>query len=197
MLRDAIPQRRNVPSRPHYTDYRDDLRTDFNGRCGYCDDSDFHCDPICFHIDHFAPKSRFKALETEYGNLVYACRFCNVRKSSHWVGLDPATPNDGKRGFVDPCDPCYDAHLSRSTEGAIISRSALGQYMFKRLGLHLVRHQVLWHSRRARKLRDEIDLLIVRYKQSNLPNSAIYTALLERYRDLTIAIDRYEGQAHE
>lgn len=195
MLRDAIPQRREVPAQAKYADYREDLRTDFNGRCGYCDDSDAYCDPICFHIDHFAPKSRFAALETAYGNLVYACRFCNMRKSNHWVGSDPTASNDGERGFVDPCEHSYDDHLERSAEGAIVSKTVLGQYMSRRLSLHLVRHQVLWNSRRARRLRDEIDPLIERYRQSGAPKSDTYTALLERYRDLTIEIERYEGLA--
>jgi len=190
-----MPQRRDVPAQAKYIDYRDDLRADFNGRCGYCDDSDAYCDPICFHIDHFAPKSRFAELETEYQNLVYACRFCNMRKSNHWVGADPTAPNDGERGFVDPCDQDYDDHLERSPEGAIVSKTPLGRYISTRLSLHLVRHQVLWNSRRARRLRDEIDPLIDRYRESGLPNSATYTALLERYRDLTIEIERYEGLA--
>ena len=197
VLRDAIPQRRNIPARPKYGDYREDLKTDFNGRCGYCDDSDAFCDPSCFHIDHFAPKSRFAELETIYSNLVYACRFCNMRKSDHWIGTDSATPNDGVRGFVDPCVQQYDDHLERSSEGAIISKTRLGQYMSRRLCLHLVRHQVLWNSRRARRLRDEIDPLIERYEQSGLPNPTAYTLLLKRYRDLTQEIERYEGLAHD
>ena len=195
MLRDAIPQRRDVPVQAKYNDYRDDLREDFNGRCGYCDDSDVNCDPICFHIDHFAPKSRFAELETAYQNLVYACRFCNMRKSNHWVGTDPATPNDGERGFIDPCGQDYDDHLERSPEGAIVSKTPLGRYISRRLSLHLVRHQVLWNSRRARRLRDEIDPLIARYQQSGSPKSASYTALLERYRDLTIEIENFEALA--
>jgi uncharacterized protein (TIGR02646 family) len=186
-----------VPAQARYADYREDLRADFNGRCGYCDDSDAFCDPISFHIDHFAPKSRFVELETVYGNLVYACRFCNMRKSNHWIGTDPSVPNDGERGFVDPCDQNYDDHLERSPEGAILPRTALGQYMSRRLSLHLIRHQVLWNSRRARQLRDEIDPLIERYEQSGSPNSERYTALLKRYRDLTREIERYEGLAYE
>lgn len=197
VLRDAIPLRSDVAVQVKYADYRADLRGDFNGRCGYCDDSDAYCDPICFHIDHFAPKSRFAELETTYINLVYACRFCNMRKSNHWVGDDPATPNDGTRGFVDPCDEQYDDHLERSVDGAIVAKTPLGRYMTRRLCLHLVRHQVLWNSRRARKLREQIDPLIDRYQEADLPKSATYTALLERYRDLTREIERYEGLALE
>lgn len=120
-----------------------------------------------------------------------------MRKSNHWIGTDPTTPNDGERGFVDPCEQDYDEHLERTSEGAIISKTALGKYMSRRLCLHLVRHQVLWISRRARRLRDEIDPLIEQYRQSGLPNSAAYTDLLERYRDLTIEIEKYEGLARE
>ncbi len=194
-LRELKPARRDIAAKLKYTDYREDLRTDFNGCCGYCDDSDAYTDSICFHIDHFAPKSQFAELETSYANLIYACRFCNMRKSYHWIGLDSTVPNDGSRGFVDPCDDQYDDHLERTAEGAIVSKTVLGRYMVNRLNLHLIRHQVLWNSRRARKLREEIDPLIERFKQAELPKSEAYIALLERYIDLTREIERYEGLA--
>ena len=194
-LRELKPARREIVAKPKYTDYREDLRADFNGRCGYCDDSDAYTDSICFHIDHFAPKTQFAELVTSYANLIYACRFCNMRKSYHWIGLDPNVPNDGSRGFVDPCDDQYDDHLERTPEGAIVSKTVLGLYMVNRLNLHLIRHQVLWNSRRARKIREEIDPLIERFKQAGLPKSDAYVALLERYIDLTKEIERYEGLA--
>lgn len=196
-LRDAIPVRSDVAEQAKYTRYRDDLRADFKGRCGYCDDSDANLDPICFHIDHFAPQKLFPDLATAYENLVYACRFCNMRKSYHWIGIDATVPNDGERGFVDPCDESYDEHLERSSEGAIIPKTELGNYMIERLGLYLLRHQTLWNARRLRQLREEIDPLIERCEASGLAKSANYIALLKRYRALTKEIDRYEGRAYD
>ena len=194
-LRETKPIRRDLDARPKYTDYRDDLRADFNGSCGYCDDSDEFVDRICFHIDHFAPKKKFPDLESVYSNLVYACRFCNIGKSDYWIGNDPSIPNDGSRGFIDPCDDQYDDHLERNSTGAIISKSKLGLYMMNRLNLQLIRHQALWNSRRARSLREEITQLIIRYNEANLLNFNTNVALLQRYINLTKEIERYEHLA--
>ena len=90
-VRTNLPKRSDVAPRNSYREYRAELRHDFFGSCGYCGDDDERVDRITFHIDHFAPKSVFPDLALSYGNLVYACRFCNVGKSNHWIGSDPAT----------------------------------------------------------------------------------------------------------
>lgn len=189
------PVRREVEVREKYTEYREDLRTDFNGACGYCDDSDLRIDRIGFHIDHFAPKKRFPHLENTYTNLVYSCRFCNIHKSKHWIGEDPTAHHDGKRGFIDPCNNEYDEHLERNPSGRIVGKSELGCYIVRRLNLNLLRHQLLWKARRARALRDEIGPLLDRHKIAGLPKNGIYTELLERFRDLTEKIEAYELSA--
>lgn len=189
------PARSAVPPRTPYTAYRNELRTDFHGCCGYCDDSDERCDRISFHIDHFVPKTRFPALETEYGNLVYACRFCNIHKSSKWIGNDHAVHNDGTIGFIDPCTADYDDHVHRDAHGRICGRTDLGKYIVKELNLGLLRHELLWRSRRARVLRDMIPPLIERYDAAGLPKSDTYVDLLKRYMELSRRIDSYELQA--
>lgn len=192
LVQQTKPARRAVAAQSKYTAYRDDLRADFNGACGYCDDSDEGLDRILFHIDHFAPQARFRKLETEYTNLVYACRFCNICKSNHWVGDDPLTPNDGQRGFIDPCSADYELNLERDDRGRITAKSPLGTYIIRRLKLNLVRHELLWNARRLRLLRDEADAMIVRYEASGRPDSAELTALLRKFRDLTNMIKAYE-----
>lgn len=186
------PARRNVEKKTSYTAYRDDLRKDFNFACGYCDDSDLNVDRICFHIDHFAPKKRFPNLETVYENLVYSCRFCNIRKSDHWVGNNPTIHSDGNKGFIDPCDQEYDEHLDRDPSGRIVAKSDLGRYIIRRLSLNLLRHELLWKARKARLLRNEIGPLLDRHKAAGLPKNDVYTVLLERFRDLTEKIEAYE-----
>jgi len=189
------PVRRQVEHREIYQHYREDLRFDFNNACGYCDDSDLRADRICFHIDHFAPQKRFQHLKNAYANLVYACRFCNMRKSDHWVGNDPDIHNDGKKGFVDPCDEDYDNHLGREPSGRIVAKTELGQYIVNRLNLNLMRHQLLWNARRSRSLRDEVELLISRIEQLNTPENQQYYSLLKSYKDLTKRIEEYEISA--
>lgn len=188
------PTRSSVAAQQRYTLYRDTLRRDFINACGYCGDDDERADRSTFHIDHFAPRKHFPDLTLEYANLVYACRFCNVSKSDHWIGTDPATPNDGAKGFVDPCTDDYDAHLGRNADGRIVGKTDLGGYIIKRLKLDLMRHELLWRARRTRELRDQIDGLIRAYRERERPLPE-YAKLLERFYDLTVMIEDYELRA--
>src|SRR5690606_29200701 len=128
-VRSTRPARSEVAAQVRYSLYRVDLRRDFVNACGYCGDSDERIDRIAFHIDHFAPKALFPDLELTYENLVYACRFCNISKSDHWIGKDAAVPNDGNQGFIDPCSDEYENHLKRLPTGQIVGKTELGNYM--------------------------------------------------------------------
>lgn len=190
----STPERRNVTAQPRYSLYRDDLRIDFFEACGYCGDTDERADRATFHIDHFAPKKRFGALELVYTNLVYACRFCNISKSDHWIGEDPAVSHNETQGFVDPCSEHYDSHLGRDAGGRIVAKTELGTYIVGRLNLQLIRHELLWRARRARTLRDQVDALIKAFEDRGSPLPE-YAALLLRFRQLTQSIDDYELRA--
>lgn len=191
------PARTEVENRPKYSDYRPSLRKDFNNACGYCDDSDERSETVLFHIDHFAPKKKFPALTTTYGNLVYACRFCNIRKSDHWIGEDATVPNDTARGFVDPCSADYDTHLDRSADGRIVALTPLGGYMIGRLHLNLLRHELLWKARRARAIQAEIATLIEALKAAGKQETKEAIDLLWRFFELSKAVDAYElGAIH-
>lgn len=189
------PVRRDIAAREDYREYRADLVIDFNGCCGYCDDSDRFADSSCFHIDHFAPSSIFPALKTTYSNLVYSCRYCNVHKSNHWVGTDPALPNDGTKGLIDPCTTDYDTHIIRLPTGEIVGATDLGKYVVRRLHLHLIRHQYLWQSRRLRDLRDQARTLIRRMEANGDTTARRYTELLKSYLELNEKMERYEQLA--
>ncbi|WP_320198276.1 HNH endonuclease [Agrobacterium sp. rho-13.3] len=188
------PVRSAVAAKAKYKDYRDDLRKDFNGNCGYCDDSDERLDKSLFHIDHFAPKSKFSALETTYSNLVYACRFCNIRKSGHWIGDVATVHHDGEKGFVDPCDAVYDEHLSRGPDGRISGVTILGKYIARRLNLGLLRHEMLWRARRTRAIKAQITQIIADHKASGSPANPDVD-LLVQYFELTELIESYELSA--
>jgi len=193
----AKPSRRTgIEAKSAYGKYRKELREDFHQSCGYCDDSDLRTDRIAFHIDHFAPKKQFPELERLYDNLVYACRYCNIPKSNHWVGDDANQPNDGSEGFVDPCNAEYDAHLGREPSGRIFGKTDLGRYIVKRLKLGLLRHELLWQARQARSLRAEIEPLLVRYREADLPKGPKYIELLERFEELTKKFENYELSAN-
>lgn len=187
------PVRRQVAAQARYALYRADLRQDFNGCCGYCDDADERADRSTFHIDHFAPQTKFNGRRETYENLVYACRFCNVGKGDYWVGTDPDVPNDGKVGFVDPCASDYDEHLKRDPEGRIVSRTELGDDMIKRLKLGLIRHQLLWNARRSRVLRNEVQALKLALTEAGVARTdPRLMDLADTFIELTNAIDAYE-----
>lgn len=162
-----------IAERANYRDNKVDLRTDFNSRCGYCDDDDrFMGGRRGYQIDHFAPKKKFSGLEREYTNLVYCCPFCNRSKSDHWPSDSENENIVNNEGFVDPCDIQYDQHICRNNKGRIVARSILGKYIHEKLKLHLLRHELIWKH-------GKIKQLIVELKGISAPDALIvqfYTA---------------------
>ncbi len=141
----APVRRQDIPAKARYSLYKADLRADFSSACGYCGTSDFYSGGQSgFHIDHFAPKSKFEKLKNHYGNLVYSCPICNIGKSNDWPGDDAGVSYVGNIGYVDPCSTAYSQHLRRDSAGKIIPMTPLGEYIYKRMKLYLKRRQVCW-----------------------------------------------------
>lgn len=182
-IRSATIQPRN-----RYQEYRAELRRDFNNACGYCDDSDELQDKSVFHIDHFAPKSRFPEKKEDYQNLVYSCRFCNSKKSNKWVTDSPIVPNDGIQGFIDPCDQSYDEHIYRDTNGAVRARTSLGQFMISSLNLGLLRHEYLWKARQLRNTRVKLTELLAKIPKDSFDERL---AILEAIHELVLEYEEY------
>lgn len=126
-----------------YKNYREQLKKDFNCRCGYCDDRDV---PRAerFEIDHFVPQKVDPSREADYSNLVYACRSCNNSKRAKWPTGDKQLPNDGIQGWIDPCDVSYDSQFHRGLYGEIIAITDLGKWMYDALKLWKPQHEILW-----------------------------------------------------
>lgn len=194
-FRHHTPVRSNVTKRAKYRFYKEELRLDFKERCGYCDDSDEFFGGIeGYHIDHFAPKSKFPQLETEYSNLVYSCRFCNGAKSSNWVGDDSSISHNGSEGFIDPCDEAYEYHLDRDAAGRILGRSKLGRYMVKELQLNLLRHQFIWQTQKLAEERAILNSLIAKLDSESEERLA---PLLKEFHDITCKLEWYRRRAIE
>lgn len=140
------PERRvSVEQKNRYSLYKLELREDFISKCGYCDTPDYYSGGRRgFHIDHFAPKSKFDALKNEYSNLIYCCPICNIGKSDDWPGERSDISYVGEVGYVDPCHPDYHNHLARDFDGAIIPLTPLGGYIYKKLKFNLRRRQICW-----------------------------------------------------
>ena len=194
-FRHHTPVRSDVGERARYQCYKEDLRRDFKERCGYCDDPDeFFGGVEGYHIDHFAPKSEFPQLETEYSNLVYSCRYCNGKKSNKWVGNDYSISHNGSEGFIDPCDKAYEYHLDRDADGCIFGRSKLGRYMVNNLHLFLLRHQFIWQTQRLAERRDKLDSLIANLGSESEER---LTPLLKEFHEITCKYEWYRRRAIE
>ena len=161
-FRKRVPQRRKNPrNASNYKSYKVRLREDFNERCGYCDDHDKKDGGMrSFHIDHFAPKKHLKEIsENDYNNLTYACFYCNNAKGADWPTNDEKISNDGKRGYIDACDPEYDRQFHRDDGGKIVPNTDLGQYIYQHLNLYLERHSIIWMLERLQEQIDELSQL--------------------------------------
>ena len=156
-LRYIHPIRKCEKKYSSYRSYKKYLAEDFNYKCGYCDDYHFWSGGAgSYHIDHFAPKSKFPELETDYNNLVYSCPFCNRAKSDDWVTDDPEKSIVGDEGYIDPCDPTYHEHLTRNEKGEIVPKTKIGYYMYKKLKLYLRRHMLIWNLTELQSLMEEV-----------------------------------------
>jgi len=183
-LREKIPKRRSNPKQvSRYSEYKDDLREDFNCRCGYCDDEDkWPGGKLFFQIDHFVPRKHMITIsDKEYSNLVYSCFFCNNSKHSDWPTNDENLHNNGKEGYIDVCLPKYDAQFYRNFGGEIFPRTELGEYMYRKLKLFLRRHAVIWNLSRLHnkileieKIRKEERDLDLKKKLCNLHSKFFY-----------------------
>ena len=157
------------------------LAEDFEHRCAYCDDYDKYGGGYnSYHVEHFAPKEKFKQLQFTYDNLLYSCPYCNISKSNKWVG-NTATENIvGDKGFIDPCTDEYYVHLKRGESGEIIYATKIGEFMYYELSLYLKRHKILYNLEKIRirkkLLKEKIDLK--KHNNENVDKlEALYRAL--------------------
>lgn len=184
-IRKTIPLRKCKKTYSNYRQYKDNLKDDFNGRCGYCDLLDVRIGgKKAFHIDHFAPKKAFGHLETVYSNLVYACPSCNLSKSNDWPMPNESPTHDGKQGYIDPCDVSYDQHLYRAASGEVIPSTDLGIYISRKLKLYLRKHQIFWAFEQLLSLADQIKVALRSLNESDPEWSALkanYSLILEEF----------------
>lgn len=159
-FRKTPPARRtSVPVYKVHNEYKPLLREDFHQRCGYCGDHDFFRDTY-FEVDHFVPKKHLKTISPlEYSNFVYSCRSCNNSKRSNWPTKDENVHNDGKQGYIDPCDPAYAEQFERLADGSIHPITNLGDWMWSALNLGNPAHRVRWKLEEVWILLNELDKL--------------------------------------
>jgi HNH endonuclease. len=159
------------------------LVEDFRHRCAYCDDYDgFSGGSKTYHVDHFAPKSKFKELEFVYENLMYSCPYCNTAKKDKWVGYDSKISVINDEGFINPCSIEYDRHFFRDDRGNIKPLTNLGSYMYRELKLYLSRHRIIYN---LDKINSQIQQLKI--KKENGENTKkidkIYNELFKAFNE--------------
>lgn len=159
-LRENVPVRRKSPKiYADYHAYKESLKEDFHGRCGYCDDHERFTE-VPFQIDHFVPKAIMKNItENDYNNLVYSCRRCNRSKWDKWPSGDEKIHHNDKEGFIDPCDELYDQQFERNSRGEIIPVTELGRWMWEELNLDNAAHRIIWTLTQIRKTLEEVKQL--------------------------------------
>ena len=139
---------------PNYRSYRPWLRDEFAFRCVYCLWRELWFTEL--QIDHFLPKKLHPELAANYDNLVYACAWCNRRKSVHLV--------------PDPCTVAYADCVTVQENGSIRWHNPIGRALVKYLGLATKRQK----ERRAKMIE------MARYIESN-PGNPRSEAQLRRW----------------
>lgn len=163
------------------------LAEDFHYRCAYCDDFEkYNGGYRAYHVEHFAPKTKFPELEFTYDNLLYVCPYCNSSKSDKWPSSDSSISVVGDKGFLDPCEDDYYNHLHREIDGSIGYSTPLGEYIYKELKLYLKRHKLIYRTCLLDEIITELGELIDAKKEKKEDVSQLEkleSLLLKEYRN--------------
>lgn len=160
-FRNRVPTRNCDKVYSTHHAYKKFLVRDFDNRCGYCDGSDvWHGGYKNFHIDHFAPKTKFPDLKCTYTNLIYACPSCNSAKSDTWPSSSADENIVDEKGFLNPVSDDLNEHFERDDLGNIIALTPIANDMAINLNLSLPRHGVLWMLCNLSKTIDEYEKTI-------------------------------------
>lgn len=111
------------PARPHrrrhgpagylsYESYRPWVEDEFYFRCIYCLNRKVWSPTNIWVIDHLISQDEAPELECEYGNLVFACQFCNSQKLTNRV--------------PDPCRVAYGKCLRVELDGRVTALNKQG-----------------------------------------------------------------------
>lgn len=134
------------PQYANYSAYKPFLKKDFCNRCAYCNLLDSSI-TTPFEADHFIPRSVFKQgrmdLDTDYKNLVYSCKKCNLAKRHQFAG-DISSESPTNELFYDPVLVDYNDIFYRDHQGAIASDDDKGRDSIIRLKLYRPIHILAW-----------------------------------------------------
>jgi hypothetical protein len=158
----AVPhQRKHGPQGyTNYQEYKDWLRDEFVFRCVYCLEREmwYPSRAAAFSVDHVVPQVEDDTLLCQYGNLVYACLWCNSAKQ------------DVK--LIDPTATAFGQHIRVEADGTITALTVEGQDLIDLL--HLDKHPAV--AVRAEYLR------LLRLKEQHPSDPEIHRHFIEAFR---------------
>lgn len=110
-----IDKIKRIQHNGEYSMWKQQIADDCFNQCVYCS---IHENPWGgidhYHIDHFRPQSKFKALKNDITNLYYSCPICNKFKSDDWQNEpdsldiicypDPSEHNYSNLFNIDPAN---------------------------------------------------------------------------------------------
>jgi hypothetical protein len=140
-----------------YKQWKRQLRVEGRGQCVYCAISEARFGGYRnFHVEHFRPKSRFKALVDDYGNLFYVCSICNAFKGNHWPENDPPDDSFEQTSLVYPPPHLCDIGdvIEVSEDGVVSSKYEAGRFLIERV--YLNRPQLI-RARRMSRIKAEVE----------------------------------------
>ena len=130
-------RRSNPPQKSNYTQYKEELRSDFFNSCAYCGIMESESAGVGFSIDHYIPKEtpEGKPLENTYLNLLLSCGDCNTYKGKY---LASAIQKD--RGLViirpDVMVPADHLMLDETDPCELASETTTGRFNIAKLDLN-------------------------------------------------------------
>ncbi|WP_322741877.1 HNH endonuclease signature motif containing protein [Streptococcus mitis] len=145
-----------------------------------------------FEVDHFVPSKICEEynrcdLITDYSNLIYSCKKCNLAKSDLYNGSKIPEELSNDR-FYNPVDVDYNNIFYRNIIGGIDSQDIKGRNMIVDLKLYRVFHNYAWISEELFRVRSEIDAKIDKIPAENEKRMK----LLEVHRIVTNEAIKYK-----
>jgi HNH endonuclease len=170
-----IDKNKRIQNKGTYSAWKQQIANECYNQCVYCS---IHENPWGgidhYHIDHFRPQSKFKALKDIITNLYYACPICNKFKSDDW----PNEPVDlSLICYPDPSDFNYtDLFTIDITNHTLEGKHVSANYLINRL--YLNRPQLVYERRetllnlKLKSLIAETTILIQKCNDNELKNKA-------------------------
>ncbi|HFI0424128.1 TPA: HNH endonuclease [Streptococcus suis] len=175
----------------NYSSYKKYLKKDFQNKCAYCNVSDEQITTY-FEVDHFIPSKICKEynrhdLITDYNNLIYSCKKCNLAKSDLYDGGEIPEELSNDR-FYNPVEIDYNKIFYRNIIGGIDSKDIKGRNMIVDLKLYRIFHNYAWISEELFRILSVIDSKIEGISVND-PKRKIF---LELHRNISSEAIKYQ-----